>query len=156
MLGVFLDSRSSVTILMFFHFIVFPSSSFGATNADGEDMTFELKSNDIVSNGTSNHMFLVNLIKNEVTGKNLEAALGQAFITVNKNSVPNDPKSPFVTSGIRIGTPAVTRRGFTEKEVSQIADWISQIIHNIEDQSLLKDIKEEVKNLCSNFPVYSQ
>ena len=111
---------------------------------------------DIVSNGTSNHMFLVNLIKNDVTGKDLEAALGQAFITVNKNSVPNDPKSPFVTSGIRIGTPAVTRRGFKEQEVSQIADWISQIIHSIEDQSLLKDIKEEVKKLCSNFPVYSQ
>ncbi|MAK97104.1 MAG: serine hydroxymethyltransferase, partial [Euryarchaeota archaeon] len=89
---------------------------------------------DIVSNGTSNHMFLVNLIKNDVTGKDLEAALGNAFITVNKNSVPNDPKSPFVTSGIRIGTPAVTRRGFKEKEVTQIADWISQIIKNIEDQ----------------------
>ena len=111
---------------------------------------------DIVSNGTSNHMFLVNLIKNDVTGKNLEAALGQAFITVNKNSVPNDPKSPFVTSGIRVGTPAVTRRGFKEKEVTQISDWISQIIKNIEDQNLIADIKEEVKTLCSNFPVYSQ
>lgn len=111
---------------------------------------------DIVSNGTSNHMFLVNLIKNNVTGKDLEAALGQAFITVNKNSVPDDPKSPFVTSGIRVGTPAVTRRGFKEKEVSQVADWISQIIQNIEDQKLIADIKEEVKNLCGNFPVYSQ
>ena len=126
--------------------------------ANAKAMSERFMSNDIdiVSNGTSNHMFLVNLIKNDVTGKNLEAALGEAFITVNKNSVPNDPKSPFVTSGIRVGTPAVTRRGFKEKEVSQIADWISQIIHNIEDQSLLKDIKEEVKNLCSNFPVYSQ
>lgn len=111
---------------------------------------------DIVSNGTSNHMFLVNLIKNNVTGKDLEAALGKAFITVNKNSVPDDPKSPFVTSGIRVGTPAVTRRGFKEKEVSQVADWISQIIQNIEDQKLIADIKEEVKNLCGNFPVYSQ
>ena len=126
------------------------------SNAKTMSRQFMSNNIDIVSNGTSNHMFLVNLIKNEVTGKDLEAALGQAFITVNKNSVPNDPKSPFVTSGIRIGTPAVTRRGFKEKEVSQIADWISQIIHNIEDQSLLKDIKEEVKNLCSNFPVYSQ
>ena len=126
--------------------------------SNAKTMSKQFMSNDIdiVSNGTSNHMFLVNLIKNEVTGKDLEAALGQAFITVNKNSVPNDPKSPFVTSGIRIGTPAVTRRGFKEKEVSQIADWISQIIHNIEDQKLLKDIKEEVKALCSNFPVYSQ
>ena len=126
--------------------------------SNAKTMSRQFMSNDIdiVSNGTSNHMFLVNLIKNEVTGKDLEAALGQAFITVNKNSVPNDPKSPFVTSGIRIGTPAVTRRGFKEKEVSQIANWISHIIQTIEDQSLLKDIKEEVKNLCSNFPVYSQ
>ena len=126
------------------------------SNAKTMSNQFMANDIDIVSNGTSNHMFLVNLIKNDVTGKDLEAALGQAFITVNKNSVPNDPKSPFVTSGIRIGTPAVTRRGFKEKEVSQIADWISQIIHNIEDQKLLKDIKEEVKSLCSNFPVYSQ
>ncbi len=126
--------------------------------ANAKTMSSQFMANDIdiVSNGTSNHMFLVNLIKNDVTGKDLEAALGQAFITVNKNSVPNDPKSPFITSGIRIGTPAVTRRGFKEQEVSQIADWISQIIHNIEDQNLLKDIKEEVKSLCSNFPVYSQ
>jgi glycine hydroxymethyltransferase len=111
---------------------------------------------DIVSNGTSNHMFLVNLIKNDVTGKILEAALGEAFITVNKNSVPNDPKSPFVTSGIRIGTPAVTRRGFQEKEVSEIADWISKIIKNVEDKNLISEIKEQVKTLCGNFPVYSQ
>ena len=101
-------------------------------------------------------MFLVNLIKNNVTGKALEAALGEAFITVNKNSVPNDPKSPFVTSGIRIGTPAVTRRGFQEKEVSQVADWISKIIKNIDDQTLISEIKNEVKSLCGNFPVYSQ
>ena len=126
------------------------------SNAKTMSKQFIANDIDIVSNGTSNHMFLVNLIKNDVTGKNLEAALGQAFITVNKNSVPNDPKSPFVTSGIRIGTPAVTRRGFKEEEVSQIADWISQIIHNIEDQNLLKNIKEEVKDLCSSFPVYSQ
>ena len=126
--------------------------------ANAKAMSERFMSNDIdiVSNGTSNHMFLVNLIKNDVTGKNLEAALGEAFITVNKNSVPNDPKSPFVTSGIRVGTPAVTRRGFKEKEVTQISDWISQIIKNIEDQNLIAEIKEEVKSLCSNFPVYSQ
>ena len=111
---------------------------------------------DIVSKGTSNHMFLVNLIKNNVSGKALEAALGEAFITVNKNSVPNDPKSPFVTSGIRIGTPAVTRRGFKETEVSQVADWITQIIKDIENKDLITNIKDEVKILCSNFPVYSQ
>ena len=126
--------------------------------ANAKAMSERFMSNDIdiVSNGTSNHMFLVNLIKNDVTGKNLEAALGEAFITVNKNSVPNDPKSPFVTSGIRVGTPAVTRRGFKEKEVTQISDWISQIIKNIEDQNLIAEIKEEVKTLCSNYPVYSQ
>ena len=126
--------------------------------ANAKAMSERFMSNDIdiVSNGTSNHMFLVNLIKNNVTGKNLEAALGEAFITVNKNSVPNDPKSPFVTSGIRVGTPAVTRRGFKEKEVTQISDWISQIIKNIENQNLIAEIKEEVKSLCSNYPVYSQ
>ena len=111
---------------------------------------------DIVSNGTSNHMFLVNLIKNEVTGKQLEASLGKAYITVNKNAVPDDPKSPFVTSGIRVGTPAATRRGFQENEVSQVADWISEIIKDIENENLISDIKESVKSLCSKFPVYSQ
>ena len=126
------------------------------SNAKTMSETFMSNDIDIVSNGTSNHMFLVNLIKNNVTGKALEAALGEAFITVNKNSVPNDPKSPFVTSGIRIGTPAVTRRGFQEKEVSQVADWISKIIKNIDDQSLISEIKNEVKSLCGNFPVYSQ
>tara|TARA_B100001564_G_scaffold147083_1_gene123576 strand:+ start:7710 stop:8966 length:1257 start_codon:yes stop_codon:yes gene_type:complete len=126
------------------------------SNAKKMSETFMANDIDIVSNGTSNHMFLVNLIKNEVTGKELEAALGEAFITVNKNSVPNDPKSPFVTSGIRVGTPAVTRRGFKEKEVSQVADWITQIIKNLDDKNLISEIKDEVKNLCSNFPVYSQ
>ena len=125
-------------------------------NAKAMSSRFMTNDIDIVSNGTSNHMFLVNLIKNDVTGKDLEAALGEAFITVNKNSVPNDPKSPFVTSGIRIGTPAVTRRGFKEEEVSTIADWISQIIVNLDDKKLISNIKEEVKSLCSNFPVYSQ
>ena len=125
-------------------------------NAKAMSSRFMTNDIDIVSNGTSNHMFLVNLIKNDVTGKDLEAALGEAFITVKKNSVPNDPKSPFVTSGIRIGTPAVTRRGFKEEEVSTIADWISQIIVNLDDKKLISNIKEEVKSLCSNFPVYSQ
>ena len=126
------------------------------SNAKKMSERFMANDIDIVSNGTSNHMFLVNLIKNEVTGKELEAALGEAFITVNKNSVPNDPKSPFVTSGIRVGTPAVTRRGFKETEVSQVADWITQIIKNLDDKNLISEIKDEVKNLCSNFPVYSQ
>ena len=111
---------------------------------------------DIVSNGTANHMFLVNLVKNEITGKVLDAALGQANITVNKNSVPNDPQSPFVTSGIRIGTPAVTRRGFKEAEMDLIATWIKNIIHDVENESLISKTRNEVTELCNQFPVYSK
>ena len=111
---------------------------------------------DIVSNGTSNHMFLVDLVKNKITGKVLDAALGQANITVNKNSVPNDPQSPFVTSGIRIGTPAVTRRGFKETEMDLIASWIKNIIHEVENEKLINQTKNEVTDLCGQFPVYSE
>ena len=111
---------------------------------------------DVVSNGTSNHMFLVNLVKNNITGKVLDAALGQANITVNKNSVPNDPQSPFVTSGIRIGTPAVTRRGFKEDEMDLIASWIKNIIHDVENEKLIDQTKNEVTDLCGQFPVYSE
>ena len=111
---------------------------------------------DIVSNGTSNHMFLVDLVKNKITGKVLDAALGQANITVNKNSVPNDPQSPFVTSGIRIGTPAVTRRGFKESEMDLIASWIKNIIHDVENEKLINQTKNEVTDLCGQFPVYSE
>ena len=111
---------------------------------------------DIVSNGTSNHMFLVDLVKNNLTGKVLDAALGQANITVNKNSVPNDPQSPFVTSGIRIGTPAVTRRGFKETEMDLIASWIKNIIHDVDNQKLINQTKNEVTDLCGQFPVYSE
>ena len=111
---------------------------------------------DIVSNGTSNHMFLVDLVKNNLTGKVLDAALGQANITVNKNSVPNDPQSPFVTSGIRIGTPAVTRRGFKETEMDLIASWIKNIIHDVDNRKLINQTKNEVTDLCGQFPVYSE
>jgi glycine hydroxymethyltransferase len=111
---------------------------------------------DVVSNGTSNHMFLVNLVKNNITGKVLDAALSQANITVNKNSVPNDPQSPFVTSGIRIGTPAVTRRGFKEDEMDLIASWIKNIIHDVENEKLIDQTKNEVTDLCGQFPVYSE
>ena len=111
---------------------------------------------DVVSNGTSNHMFLVNLVKNNITGKVLDAALGQANITVNKNSVPNDPQSPFITSGIRIGTPAVTRRGFKEDEMDLIASWIKNIIHDVENEKLIDQTKNEVTDLCGQFPVYSE
>ena len=111
---------------------------------------------DIVSNGTANHMFLVNLVKNNLTGKVLDAALGDAHITVNKNSVPNDPQSPFVTSGIRIGTPAVTRRGFKEIEMNMIASWITDIIHDVDNLKLIETTKNEVRDLCLQFPVYSR
>ncbi|MCS3902301.1 glycine hydroxymethyltransferase [Methylohalomonas lacus] len=108
----------------------------------------------IVSGGTDDHLFLVDLVDKGITGKALDAALGQANITVNKNAVPNDPQSPFVTSGIRIGTPAVTTRGFKEAECKQIADWICQIIDNIEDEATIKRVKGEVLELCGRFPVY--
>jgi glycine hydroxymethyltransferase len=110
---------------------------------------------DIVSNGTENHIILVDLRNKGITGKDLEKTLGSVSITVNKNSVPNDPASPFVTSGIRIGTPAMTTRGFKEKEIIQVSNWISEIINDFDNIDLQKNIKEEVHNLTSNFPVYN-
>ncbi|MAV23551.1 MAG: serine hydroxymethyltransferase [Gammaproteobacteria bacterium TMED278] len=110
---------------------------------------------DIVSNGTENHIILVDLRSKGITGKDLEKLLESINITVNKNSVPNDPASPFVTSGIRIGTPAVTTRGFKEKEIIQVSNWISNIINDFDNDELQKNIKEEVQNLTSNFPVYN-
>ena len=110
---------------------------------------------DIVCNGTENQIVLVDLRSKNITGKDLERVLGDVNITVNKNSVPNDPTSPFITSGIRIGTPAVTTRGFKEKEIIQISNWISDIIDDFENIELQKSIKEKVLNLTSNFPVYS-
>ena len=109
----------------------------------------------IVCDETENHIVLVDLRSKGITGKDLERVLGNVNITVNKNSVPNDPASPFVTSGIRIGTPAVTTRGFKEKEIIQISNWISDIINDFENMELQKSIKEEVHNLTSNFPVYN-
>ena len=110
---------------------------------------------DVVSNGTENHIVLVDLRNKNITGKDLEKALGSINITVNKNSVPNDHASPFVTSGIRIGTPAVTTRGFKEKEIIQVSNWICEIINNFDDEKLQNNIKKEVSNLTDNFPVYN-
>ena len=110
---------------------------------------------DVVSNGTQNHIVLVDLRNKNITGKELEKVLGSINITVNKNSVPNDPASPFVTSGIRIGTPAVTTRGFKEKEIIQVSNWICEIINNFDDEKLQNNIKKEVSNLTNNFPVYN-
>jgi len=109
----------------------------------------------IVSGGTDNHLFLVDLIGKDITGKDADAALGRAYITVNKNSVPNDPRSPFVTSGIRIGTPASTTRGFSEIEMRQVADWISDILDHMGDESVVDNVRTQVLDLCLRFPVYA-
>ncbi|EGY29076.1 Glycine/serine hydroxymethyltransferase [Candidatus Regiella insecticola 5.15] len=109
----------------------------------------------VVSGGTENHLFLLNLVNKNLTGKDADAALGRANITVNKNSIPNDPQKPFVTSGIRIGTPAITRRGFKEAESEQLAGWICDILDNISDENLIQKIKNEVVEICRRFPVYS-
>jgi len=109
----------------------------------------------IVSGGTDNHLFLLDLIGKDITGKDADAALGSANITVNKNSVPNDPRSPFVTSGLRIGSPAITRRGFKEEQAQQVATWICDVLDNMGDESVIKRVQGEVVELCSKFPVYS-
>jgi len=109
---------------------------------------------DVVSNGTDDHLFLLSLIKQDITGKDADAALGRANITVNKNAVPNDPKTPFVTSGLRIGTPAVTTRGFKEAEVSQLTGWMCDILDNIENEATIEEVKQKVLELCARFPVY--
>ncbi|MBR9908464.1 MAG: serine hydroxymethyltransferase [Gammaproteobacteria bacterium] len=108
----------------------------------------------IVSGGTKNHLFLVDLIDKDITGKDADAALGRAYITVNKNSVPNDPRSPFVTSGLRLGTPAITRRGFKQAETEQVANWICDVLDNMNDESVIERVREQVKALCKQFPVY--
>ena len=108
----------------------------------------------VVSNGTENHIVLVDLRSKNITGKDLEKVLGSVNITVNKNSVPNDTASPFVTSGIRIGTPAITTRGFGKKEVVQVANWIADIIENIDDELVHEKVKNEVSSLTSEYPVY--
>ena len=109
---------------------------------------------DVVSGGTKNHLFLVSLIKQDITGKDADAALGRAHITVNKNAVPNDPRSPFVTSGLRIGTPAVTTRGFGEAECRDLAGWMCDILDNLDDEAVIKRVQEQVEAVCNRFPVY--
>ena len=110
---------------------------------------------DVVSDGTDDHLFLVSLIKQGITGKDADAALGQANITVNKNAVPNDPQSPFVTSGLRIGTPAITTRGFGKIEAEKLAGWICDILDDINNQETINRVKADVLALCKQFPVYA-
>jgi glycine hydroxymethyltransferase len=108
----------------------------------------------IVSGGTDNHLFLVDLVDKGITGKDADAALGAANITVNKNAVPKDPQSPFVTSGIRIGTPAITTRGFGETECTDLAGWIVDILDDIGNQATIKQTRAKVLEICRRFPVY--
>lgn len=109
----------------------------------------------IVSGGTENHLILVDLIDKNITGKEADAALGRAHITANKNTVPKEPRSPFVTSGLRLGTPAVTTRGFKEPEIILLTGWIADILDNVNDEAMIAHIKTQVVQLCSQFPVYS-
>lgn len=109
---------------------------------------------DVVSNGTDDHLFLLSLIKQNITGKDADAALGRANITVNKNAVPNDPKPPFVTSGLRLGSPAITTRGFGETEVAELTSWMCDILDDIENEITIAEVKQKVLGVCSRFPVY--
>ncbi|MEB4592908.1 serine hydroxymethyltransferase [Candidatus Thiothrix sp. Deng01] len=125
-----------------------------ASNAKVMAATLIARGYNIVSGGTDNHLMLVDLIDKGITGKAADAALGAANITVNKNSVPNDPQSPFVTSGIRVGTPAITTRGFKEAECGQLANWMADVLDNIEDAATIERVKAQVLNICASFPVY--
>ncbi len=123
-------------------------------NARAMADTFMERGYKIVSGGTDDHLFLLDLIDKDITGKDADAALGRANITVNKNAVPGDPRSPFVTSGLRIGSPAATTRGFGEAEMRMVAGWICDILDDIDNESVIERVRGEVKALCARFPVY--
>ena len=125
-------------------------------NAQAMASTFMERGYSVVSGGTDNHLFLLDLIDKDITGKDADAALGRANITVNKNTVPNDPRSPFVTSGLRIGTPAGTTRGFRETEMIQIANWICDILDHLGDESVVDTVRSHVEELCIQYPVYRE
>ncbi len=124
-------------------------------NAKAMAAVFISRGFDVVSGGTDNHLMLVSLIPKGITGKAADAALSKAHITVNKNAVPNDPESPFVTSGIRVGTPAPTTRGFKEAQVSEIANLMCDVMENMDDDNVIAAVREKVSLLCSRFPVYN-
>ena len=126
-----------------------------AKNAKAMVEVFLERGYKVVSGGTDNHLFLVALVDKNLTGKEADAALGRANITVNKNSVPNDPKSPFVTSGIRVGTPAITRRGFKEAEAKELAGWMCDVLDSINDEAVIERIKGKVLDICARYPVYA-
>lgn len=124
-------------------------------NAKAMAKVFNSRGYDVVSGGTKNHLMLISLISKGLTGKAADAALSRAHITVNKNSVPNDPQSPFVTSGIRIGTPAITTRGFGVAEVKKVATWICDILDDIDNEEIITEVRHKVGELCAQFPVYA-
>lgn len=124
-------------------------------NAQAMAEVFMTRGYDVISKGTDDHLFLVSFIDAGLTGKDIDAWLGDAHITVNKNSVPNDPQSPFVTSGIRIGTPAVTTRGFNEQDCKVLAGWMCDVISSGGDEAVVKSVREQVKGICQTRPVYS-
>ena len=123
-------------------------------NAQAMAEVFIKRGFDVVSGGTDNHLFLLSLIRQGLTGKDADAALGRAHITVNKNAVPNDPQSPFVTSGLRIGTPAVTTRGFKVAQCTELAGWICDVLDHLGDADIEADVARQVTSLCKDFPVY--
>ena len=123
-------------------------------NAQAMAKVFIERGFDVVSGGTDNHLFLVSLIKQGITGKDADAALGRAGITVNKNAVPNDPQSPFVTSGLRIGTPAITTRGFKVDQSVELAGWICDILDHLGDDDVEAQVARQVAGLCADYPVY--
>jgi glycine hydroxymethyltransferase len=116
--------------------------------------TFVKRGYNVVSGGTDNHLFLLDLINKDITGKDADAALHKANITVNKNAVPNDPRPPMVTSGLRLGSPASTTRGFKEQDFRDLGGWMMDILDNINDEKLIADAKQKVLTLCKQYPVY--
>ncbi|AOV96038.1 serine hydroxymethyltransferase [Edwardsiella hoshinae] len=126
-----------------------------AKNAKAMVEVFLQRGYKVVSGGTENHLFLVDLVDKQITGKEADAALGRANITVNKNSVPNDPQSPFVTSGIRVGTPAITRRGFNEADSRELAGWMCDVLDNIHDEAVIARTQQKVLAICARLPVYA-
>jgi glycine hydroxymethyltransferase len=123
-------------------------------NARAMASTFQRRGYKVVSGGTENHLFLLDLSDKEITGKDADAALSRAHITVNKNAVPNDPRPPMITSGLRIGTPASTTRGFREAEVTQVAGWIADILDSGAATDVIDRVRAAVADLCRRFPVY--
>ena len=123
-------------------------------NAQAMAKVFIQRGYDVVSGGTDNHLFLVSLIRQGLTGKDADAALGRAGITVNKNAVPNDPQSPFVTSGLRIGTPAITTRGLKEAQSIELAGWICNILDHLGDADVEAQVATLAAGLCADYPVY--